>query len=53
MIVVNGRGRKKALYMCMICGYVSRGIIPVKCPVCGADKRNFKRVSKLKLPKKK
>jgi rubrerythrin len=32
-------------FMCVICGYVS-DTIPVKCPVCGAGKENFKEVGK-------
>jgi len=39
-------GGKEPVYMCMVCGYLSPKIVPVKCPVCGASKENFKVVNK-------
>jgi rubrerythrin len=31
-------------YVCGICGYVSDGILPDKCPICGAPKEKFRKV---------
>ncbi len=54
-LVVKGRGRfvdggktkrKRPVFMCMICGFMSPGVLPVKCPVCGAGKENFRKVSR-------
>lgn len=37
-------GKKPPTFMCMVCGYISTGAIPAKCPGCGAGKENFKQV---------
>jgi rubrerythrin len=31
-------------YVCGICGYVSDGVLPDKCPICGAAKDRFKHI---------
>ncbi len=31
-------------YVCGVCGYVSDGILPDECPICGAPKEKFRRV---------
>ena len=31
-------------YVCSICGYVSDGVLPEKCPICGALKERFRRI---------
>ena len=31
-------------YVCQVCGYVSDGILPDECPICGAPRENFKKV---------
>ena len=31
-------------YVCQICGYVSDGILPEECPICGALQEKFRRV---------
>jgi len=31
-------------YVCQVCGYVSDGSAPEKCPVCGAARSSFKKV---------
>lgn len=31
-------------YVCGICGYVSDGVLPDKCPICGATKQRFKHI---------
>ncbi len=35
----------KSTYMCAVCGHISIGRIPVKCPGCGAGKENFQKVA--------
>jgi len=35
---------KKDLYICPVCGYTHEGDPPVKCPVCGAMKKAFKKI---------
>jgi len=35
--------RQTTYYVCDICGYVSDGILPEECPVCGAKKEKFAR----------
>jgi len=38
-------GFKKVRYwMCQVCGFITPEPVPVKCPVCGAGKENFKEV---------
>ncbi len=37
--------RETDYYVCQVCGYVSEGEAPDKCPVCGAIKEKFKAVS--------
>jgi rubrerythrin len=32
-------------YVCSICGYVSVGIAPDECPICGAPKDKFRRIN--------
>jgi rubrerythrin len=29
-------------YVCQVCGYISEDEAPENCPVCGADRGNFK-----------
>ena len=44
-MIVDGKKEKEPVYMCMVCGFVSPpNVVPVKCPVCGAGKENFKKV---------
>ncbi len=31
-------------YVCQVCGYVSDGILPDECPICGASKEKFRKV---------
>ena len=31
-------------YVCQVCGYVSDGVLPDECPICGAPKEKFRRV---------
>lgn len=31
-------------YVCQVCGYVSDGVLPDVCPICGAPKEKFRRV---------
>ncbi|HPS93594.1 MAG TPA: rubrerythrin family protein [Deltaproteobacteria bacterium] len=33
--------RETTYYVCDVCGYVSDGILPEECPVCGAKKDRF------------
>jgi rubrerythrin len=33
--------RETTYYVCTVCGYVSDGILPDECPVCGAMKEQF------------
>ena len=33
--------RETTYYVCKVCGYVSDGILPDECPVCGAGKEQF------------
>jgi rubrerythrin len=33
--------RETTYYVCQVCGYVSDGILPEVCPVCGAPKDQF------------
>jgi rubrerythrin len=33
--------RETSYYVCSVCGYVSDGILPEECPVCGAMKEQF------------
>lgn len=35
--------RETTYYVCSVCGYVSDGILPEQCPVCGADREQFSR----------
>jgi rubrerythrin len=35
--------RENTYYVCTVCGYVSDGILPEECPVCGAMKEQFTR----------
>jgi rubrerythrin len=37
--------RETEYYVCQVCGYVSEDAPPDKCPVCGAVKGKFKRVT--------
>ena len=37
--------RETDYYVCQVCGYVSEDHAPDKCPICGADKEKFKRIS--------
>ena len=31
-------------YVCGVCGYVSDGVLPDQCPICGAPRERFRRV---------
>jgi rubrerythrin len=31
-------------YVCQVCGYVSDGVLPDECPICGAPKEKFRKV---------
>ena len=31
-------------HVCQVCGYVSDGVLPDECPICGASKEKFRRV---------
>jgi rubrerythrin len=31
-------------YVCQVCGYVSDGVLPDVCPICGAPKEKFRKV---------
>jgi len=33
--------RETSYYVCTVCGYVSDGVLPEECPVCGAIKEQF------------
>ncbi|MDT8273224.1 MAG: rubrerythrin family protein [Desulfomonilia bacterium] len=33
--------RKTTYYVCEVCGYVSDGVLPEECPICGAKKEQF------------
>jgi len=33
--------RETTYYVCQICGYVSDGILPERCPICSASKEEF------------
>jgi rubrerythrin len=33
--------RETKYYVCQVCGYVSDGVLPEVCPVCGAPKEQF------------
>jgi rubrerythrin len=35
--------RETTYYVCKVCGYVSDGILPEQCPVCGASKEQFEK----------
>ena len=34
--------RETTYHVCTVCGYVSDGVLPEECPVCGALKEQFK-----------
>ena len=36
--------RQTQYYVCHVCGYISEDEAPENCPVCGADRENFKLV---------
>ena len=31
-------------YVCQVCGYVSDGVLPEVCPICGAKRERFRRI---------
>ncbi len=33
--------RTTTYYICSVCGYISDGVLPEECPVCGAKKEQF------------
>ncbi|MBW2558862.1 MAG: rubrerythrin family protein [Deltaproteobacteria bacterium] len=33
--------RETTYYVCSVCGYVSDGVLPEECPVCGVSKEKF------------
>ncbi len=51
MAVVNSKkakenaGNKGPVFMCMVCGFMSQKVLPVKCPECGATRENFRKVN--------
>jgi len=34
--------RETTYYLCEVCGFISDGVLPDNCPVCGATKKQFK-----------
>jgi len=36
--------RETTYYVCQVCGYVSDGLLPDECPICGAPQAAFKEV---------
>ncbi len=36
--------RETTYYVCKVCGYVSDGVLPESCPVCGAKKDQFEEI---------
>ena len=32
-------------YVCGVCGYISDGVLPDKCPICGVSKEKFRKVA--------
>jgi rubrerythrin len=36
--------RESDYYVCQVCGYVSDGVLPDQCPICGARKEKFRMV---------
>jgi rubrerythrin len=36
--------RETEYYVCQVCGYVSDGVLPDECPICGARKEKFRRI---------
>ena len=36
--------RETEYYVCQVCGYVSDGVLPDECPICGAPKEKFRKV---------
>ncbi len=37
-------GEETEYYVCQVCGYVSDGVLPDECPICGAPKEKFRKV---------
>ena len=37
-------GEEVEYYVCQVCGYVSDGVLPDECPICGAPKEKFRKV---------
>jgi rubrerythrin len=31
-------------FVCQVCGYVADGVVPEKCPICGAPEEKFLKV---------
>ena len=36
--------RETEYHVCQVCGYVSDGVLPDECPICGAAKEKFRKV---------
>ena len=36
--------RETAYHVCTVCGYISDGVLPEECPVCGVKKEKFVRI---------
>jgi rubrerythrin len=36
--------KETAYYVCQVCGYVSDGVLPDVCPICGAPSEKFRKV---------
>jgi rubrerythrin len=34
-------GRDTTYHICKVCGYVSDGVLPDECPICGAKRDQF------------
>jgi rubrerythrin len=37
-------GEEPEYYVCQVCGYVSDGVLPDVCPICGAPREKFRKV---------
>lgn len=36
--------RETTYYVCQVCGYVSDGLLPEECPICGAPQTKFRKI---------
>ena len=45
IVVESGKDLKQnEIHICPVCGYTHEGVLPDKCPVCGALKKVFKKI---------